>query len=204
MTGGYRLGMAQSYEASIEHESTWARSVYVYGVLLGSGIAAVAGLVLSALAVVTLINPQSGMSGWERVLVGVPTVLDEGLDIAEEYFAEQRGGMPDYCTADMTEDDPDFMWCEDIREELASPIVPEEADQAIALVRDETLRQIRHGSIGRLVIGIVVFVAGALIFMRHKKLVALYGGPADEPPAAAPAAAVPPAATDVPPPPATT
>lgn len=192
--------MAQRYEASIEHESTWARSVYLYGVLLGSGIAAVAGIVVAAFAVVTLVNPQSGMSGWERVLVGVPTVLDEGLDIAEEYLATQRGELPDFCTDDLAEDDFDYMFCEELRASLESPIVPEEADQAIALVRDETLRQIRQGAIGRLVIGIVVFLAGALIFVRHKQLAALYAAPA-VPPAVDPPAAAPPAPSDVPPPP---
>lgn len=190
--------MAQGYEVSTVNEAAWARSVYVYGVLLASGIAAVAGLVLAALSVVTLINPQSGMSGWERVLVGVPTVLDEGLAIAEDYLDDQRGELPDFCTPDLTEDDPDYFWCEDIRAELATPIVPDEAEDAIALVRDETLRQIRQGSIGRLVIGVVVFAVGALVFLRHKKLVALYAKATPTPPEPAPA---PLASAEVPPPP---
>lgn len=177
--------MADGYEVSTANESTWVRSLYVYFVLLISGVAGVGGLVLAALSVVTLVNPQSGMSGWDRVLVGVPTVLDEGLAIAEDYLSEQRGELPDFCTPDLTEDDPDYFWCEDIRQELSEPVVPEEADAAIALVRDETLRQIRQGAIGRLVVGLVVAVVGAAVFLRHKRLAALYAKPGRAEPAPA-------------------
>lgn len=163
------------YEASIPNETTWVRSVYVYGVLLGSGVAAVVGVVLALVSTLVMINPESGMTGWERVLVGVPTVLEEGVDLAETYLDDQRGAVPDYCTDDLTEDDPDFDYCEMLRESMAEPVIPAEADQAIALVRDETLRQIRHGAIAKLLVGVIVFAVAALVFRRHQKLVALYG-----------------------------
>lgn len=163
------------YQVTTANESTWVRSLYAYVVLLVSGLAAVGGLVLAAVSVVVLINPESGMTGWERVLVGVPTVLDEGLEIAETYLEEDRGALPEYCTEDLPEDDPDFEYCEFIRESMEEPVIPAEAEDAIALVRDETLRQIRHGAIGKLVIGLVVFVIAALVFRRHRGLVSLYG-----------------------------
>jgi hypothetical protein len=169
------------YQVTTANESTWVRSLYAYVVLLVSGLAAVGGLVLAAVSVVVLINPESGMTGWERVLVGVPTVLDEGLEIAETYLEEDRDALPEYCTEDLPEDDPDFEYCEFIRESIEEPVIPAEAEDAIALVRDETLRQIRHGAIGKLVIGVVVFVIAALVFVRHRRLVALYGRDDDTP-----------------------
>lgn len=174
--------MTPRYEATITNETNWVRSSYLYGVLFASGAAAVVGVVLAAMSVVTIVNPQSGMSGWERVFVGVPTVLDEGLDLAEEYLTGQRQ-LPRYCTDDLAEDDPDYEWCERIRDELAQPLIPEEADEAVGLIRDETLRQIRHGSIGRLVVGVVVSLAAVLVFRRHARLSVLYAdrGPAPEP-----------------------
>jgi hypothetical protein len=192
------------YQVTTANETNWVRSLYAYGVLLVSGLAAVGGLLLAVVSVVVLINPQSGMSGWERVLVGVPTVLDEGIEIAESYLEEQQGELPEYCTADLTEEDPDFEYCEFVRESMEEPVIPAEAEDAIALVRDETLRQIRHGAIGKLVIGAVVFVLAALVFRRHRGLVSLYGRDEDAPAPARPVAAT--ASEDtapVPPPPPT-
>lgn len=147
--------------------------MYAYGVLMVSGVAAAAGLVLAAVSTLVVINPSSGLSGWERVLVGAPTVLDEGLELAEAYLDDQ--GLPDACTGTLPEDDPDFEWCADLEAQAAEPIVPEETDQAIALVKEETLRQVRQSAIARLVAGAVVFVIAAVVFSRHRRLVSLYG-----------------------------
>jgi len=137
------------------------------------------GAALTASSAVTIISPSTGLtSGWERVLVGGTSVVEEGVKIAEEYMSTQQGEvtLPEFCEGVVAESDEEY--CASITEEMEAagdePAIPVEVNNAISLVRDEVLHQVRMAAIGRLVIGLVVVVLGALVFRRHKNLAALY------------------------------
>lgn len=150
-----------------------------------------AGAALTVTSAVTIISPSTGLtSGWERLLVGGTSVVEEGVKIAEDYMAGQQGDLPDFCEGTVSEDDVEY--CDSLAEEMedtaAEPVIPAEIDDVISLVRDEVLHQVRMAAIGRLFVGLLVVALGALVFRRHKGLTALYQtGPGATPTPANPA-----------------
>lgn len=170
--------MARQFEPTVGNESNWVRSLYVYAVCLISMIVVLIGAALTASSAVTIISPSTGLtSGWERVLVGGTSVVEEGVKIAEEYLSTQQGDMtlPYFCEGEVAESDEEY--CASAAEDIATvgePVIPAEVNNAVSLVRDEVLHQVRMAAIGRLVIGLIVVALGLLVFRRHKGLTALY------------------------------
>jgi len=165
----------------VGNEASWVRTLYVYVVCLISMLVVLIGAALAASSAITIISPSTGLtSGWERVLVGGTSVVDEGVKIAEEYMSTQQGEMslPDFCEGVVAESDEEY--CASIAADMETagdePVIPVEVHDAISLVRDEVLHQVRMAAIGRLVIGLVVVALGVLVFRRHKGLTALYLG----------------------------
>ncbi|HUF97995.1 MAG TPA: hypothetical protein VMM60_07670 [Ilumatobacter sp.] len=171
--------MAQQFEPTIGNESNWVRSLYVYAVCLISMVVILAGAALTVTSAVTIISPSTGLSsGWERVLVGGTSVVEEGMKIAEDYMENQRGDMtmPEFCEGDINASDEEYCasLAADMEDALSEPVIPDEVDNVIALVRDEVLHQVRMAAIGKLVIGLLVVGLGLVVFGRHKGLTALY------------------------------
>ncbi len=191
--------MAQHFEPSVGNEANWVRSLYVYVVCLISMLVVLVGAALTASSVVTIISPSTGLtSGWERVLVGGTSVVEEGVKIAEEYMSTQQGEMtlPEFCDGVVAESDEEY--CASLSADMEAagdePVIPVAVNDAISLVREEVLHQVRMAAIGRLVIGLIVVALGVLVFRRHKALTALYQNapkPTPAPPAPNPAAAAP-------------
>jgi hypothetical protein len=180
----------------VGNESNWVRSLYVYGVCLISMLVVLVGAALTASSAVTIISPSTGLtSGWERVLVGGTSVVEEGVKIAEEYMSTQQGDMslPEFCEGTVAEIDREY--CASLAEDIATagdePVIPVEVNDAITLVRDEVLHQVRMAAIGRLVIGVVVVALGILVFRRHRGLTALYQSAPKPPPTPAAPVSVP-------------
>jgi hypothetical protein len=188
--------VAQHFEPTVGNEANWVRSLYVYVVCLISMLVVLVGAAVTVSSAVTIISPSTGLtSGWERVLVGGTSVVEEGVKIAEEYLQSQQG-LPDFCEGEVDEIDKEY--CDSLAEDMATagdePVIPVAVNDAIAVVRDEVLHQVRMAAIGRLVIGLIVVVLGLLVFRRHKGLTALYQGapkPTAVPVAPAPVQAAP-------------
>ncbi len=184
--------MAQQFEPTVANEANWVRSLYVYAVCLISILMVLVGAAVAASSVVTIASPSTGLtSGWDRVLVGGTSVVEEGVKIAEQYMESQQNELPYFCEGEVAQEDVEY--CADIVDEIEAgadePIIPVEVHNAITLVKDEVLHQVRMAAIGRLVMSLVVVALGVLLFLRHKGLTAIYqAAPKPTPTPSAPSA----------------
>ncbi len=154
-------------------ESSWVRSVYLFGACATGGIMMIAGLLVAVGSLVSVVAPDSGLrDGWDRGLVGATAIANEGLDIFDDFNRSQlEDDFDQFC--DGTTDDP---FCDDLEERIdtAESAIPDELSDSVFLIRDEVHRQIRYSSAAKLVGGLAVAILGLLLFRFHSKQVSVY------------------------------
>lgn len=156
-------------------ETPWVRSVYLFGACATGGVLMIIGLLVTLGSVVAVASPDSGLrDGWDRGLVGATEVVDDGLDVFDEFSRMQlEDDFERFC--DGRTDDS---FCEDLADRIDDEVstIPDELSDNIGLIRDEVHRQIRVGALARLVGGLALAVVGFLLFRFHSRQVSVYGG----------------------------
>jgi hypothetical protein len=166
-----QLAAAES-ESALLDESTVARSVYLYAVLLLSVGAMVVGGIVMSTSVVHLIAPDTGhRDGLDRAAVGLAEVGRDGIEIAREYLEADQPTLEEFCGSDM---DPACVEFYDGEYGSGALDVTDTLDDVVSSIQDETHRQIRMASIGWLVFGLVLLLAGLFSFRFHSRKSALY------------------------------
>lgn len=154
-------------------EAPWVRSIYLFGACATGGVMMIVGLFVAVASLIAVISPDSGLrDGWDRGLVGVTEVADQGLDVFEEFTrAQEEADFDSFCAEAI--DDP---FCDDLAEriEAGESVIPDEVTESIGLIRDEVHRQIRISSIAKLAGGLVLAIAGLFLFRFHSKQVTVY------------------------------
>lgn len=152
-------------------ESTVARSVYLYAILLLSVIGMVVGGIMVTKSLIHVIEPDTGhRDTLDRVAVGLAAVGHEGVDIARDYILADTPTLEDFCPPDMPKDCVDYY-----DEQYGSALdVADTVDRVVASFQDETRRQIRVSSIGWLIVGLVLSLISLVTFRAHAPKAALY------------------------------
>lgn len=155
-------------------ETVWVRSVYLFGACATGGILMIIGLVVTLSSLVAVATPDSALrDGWDRGLVGATEVVDDGLDIFDEFSQMQlEDDFDRFCDRDT-----DDSFCDDLADRIDDEVstIPDELTDNIGLIRDEVHRQIRVGAIAQLVGGLALAVIGFLLFRFHSRQVSIYG-----------------------------
>ena len=151
-------------------EDSWVRSVYLYVMCAASVVLVVVGLSTAAIGLVHTVAPDLGhRDAIDRIGIGLSNVGGEVVDLFND---SQLSGVQDYCS-DVTESESEFDECvED--EQVASADSFRSIEQGIAEVKDELNRQIRNSSIDGLIRGILMVVAGVLLFRIHGRRTELF------------------------------
>ena len=155
-------------------ESPWVRSVYLFGACATGGVMIIAGLLVAIGSLVSVITPDAGLrDGWDRGLVGLTEVADNGLNAFDEFSRSSSQDQYDQLCDDAESDDS---FCNDLQDQLDNDesTIPVEVTDSIGLIRDEVHRQIRISAIAKLVGGLAVAAAGLLLFRFHSKQVTVY------------------------------
>ena len=133
----------------------------------------IVGLLLAIGSAVAVVTPDSGLrDGWDRGLVGVTEVVDEGLDAFEDFNTMQlEDEFDQFCDGET-----DDSFCEDLADRIdeQASAVPDELTENIGVVRDEVHRQIRVSAIAKLIGGLALAIVGLLVFRFHSKQVSVY------------------------------
>lgn len=154
-------------------ETAWVRSVYLFGACGTAGVLMIVGLLLALSSAVVAVSPDSGLrDGWDRGLVGVTQVVDEGLEVLEELDRAQLEEDFDR----ICDGDTDDAFCEDLADRIDENMsaIPDEVTDGIGIIRDEIHRQIRLTAMAKLVAGLVLIGVGLLLFRFHAKQVTVY------------------------------
>lgn len=167
-------------------ETTWVRSVYLYGMCAVAILLVGAGSVMGVVSVANMIDPGLGhRDTLDRVGVGLSNVAVRVVDIVD---SEQRDSVREYC--EEWESD-DIEGCMDDYSSSSSmgPIV-----DGIGEVKSEIESQIRETALSKLIKSVLLIVVGFLLWRFHAGRTELYRDglrpkrrPTDTAPASAPA-----------------
>ena len=175
-------------------ETSWVRSVYLYAMCAVSIALIGLGAAGAAVGLVHTVAPDLGhRDTLDRVGIGLANIADSVVDLMGE---DALDGVETYCE-DVTDNDDDFDECmED--ERSAGEGSMDSIQDGIAEVKDELRGQIRNSSIDHMIRGLLMVLAGIVLFRIHGSRTELFADglmPAKR----APAAGEPPA--PLPPPP---
>ena len=153
-------------------ETTWVRSVYLY-VMCAVSVALVGlGAVGFATGVVHAVAPDLGhRDTLDRVGIGLSNI---GSDVVDLFGEGQLDGIREYCE-DITDDQSELEEC--IEEEQSFESDGEELGsirKGIGSVESELRSQIRNSSVDRMIKGILMVVAGVVLFRIHGKRTQLF------------------------------
>jgi hypothetical protein len=184
-------------------ETSWVRSTYLYLMCIASVALVVVGLGSVAAGLVHAVAPDLGQRDTlDRVGIGLSNVAADVVDLVGE---AQQESIERFCE-DITDSDDDFDDCVDDQQSFNDDSL-DSIQQGIAGVRDELRGQIRSSSIDRILRGIVLTVAGIVVFRIHGRRTELFADglmpkPPTPPQPPAPAYVAPPTYTVPPAPPA--
>lgn len=177
------------------HEASWVRSIYLYLMCLVSIALIGFGAVASVTGFVHTVAPDLGhRDTLDRVGIGLANIASEVVDLVDE---GQGGESEEFCQ-DATDNDQDFEDC--IGDQGGGAEGIGAIQDGIGEVRSELRGQIRNSSIDLLIRGVLLIVAGVVLFRIHGHRTELF---ADGlmPKKPTPAQAAPEASAPVPPPP---
>lgn len=143
-------------------EASWVRSVYLYLMcVVGIALVAVGAIGFVTGAVHTVAPDLGHRDTLDRVGIGLANVATNVVDLIDE---AQTGGSEEYCR-DVTDNDDDFDDC------MADQAVPAESmdaiQEGIGEVKSELRDQIRNNSIDQMIRGVLLVLAGLLLFRIH-------------------------------------
>ena len=144
-------------------EASWVRSVYLY-VMCGVSVALVLlGLATAAVGLAHTIEPDLGhRDTLDRVGIGLSNIGGEVVDLFNE---SQRGSIEEFCR-EVTDGNDEFEQCIDEQQTVGEEGLSSIQD-GIAEVKDELRDQIRNNSIDTMIRGVLMVLAGLLLWRIH-------------------------------------
>ena len=151
-------------------EESWVRSVYLYVMCAVSIALVVLGLSTTAVGLVHTIAPDLGhRDTLDRVGIGLSNIGGEVVDLFNE---SQVSGAQDYCES-IYDDADEVADCIEEEQSFAQDSFGSIED-GIAEVKDELTKQIRNSSIDGMIRGLLMTLAGALLFRIHGRRTELF------------------------------
>jgi hypothetical protein len=151
-------------------EASWVRSVYLYAMCAVSVGLVLVGLSTTAVGLVHTAAPDLGhRDTLDRVGIGLSNI---GSDVVDLFNESQLSGVEDFCR-DVSTTESDFDDC--VRDEQSSA---EDSfgsiSEGIAKVKEELRSQIRNNSVDQMIRGLLMVLAGLVIFRVHGRRTELF------------------------------
>lgn len=150
-------------------ETSWVRSVYLYLMCVVSIALIAIGALGSVTGLVHTVAPDLGhRDTLDRVGIGLSNVATNVVDLIDDAQGNDSG---DFCR-DATDNSDDFDACMD-DQTLGSDSMSAIQD-GISEVKSELRSQIRNSSIDQMIRGVLLLLAGVLLFRIHGKRTELF------------------------------
>jgi hypothetical protein len=179
-------------------EAPWVRSIYLY-LMCAVSIALVAlGVLALGMGLVHTAAPDLGhRDTLDRVGIGLSNIATNVVDLINDAQGSESEG---YCR-DVTDNNDDFDSC--MQDQTLGPDSMSAIQDGISEVKSELRTQIRNSSIDQMIRGLLLLVAGVLLFRIHGRRTDLFAdgllprklatapgapGPVPPPPGASPPA----------------
>lgn len=166
-------------------EVPWVRTAYLYVMCVVSVALIALGVMGAVTGLVHTVAPDLGhRDTLDRVGIGASNVASKVVDLLSE---GQGGDSEDFCR-DVTDNNSDFEDC--MADQFLGPDSMTAIQEGIGEVRSELESQIRNSSIDQVIRGVLLLIAGLLLFRIHGSRTELFAGgviprkqpqPADQP-----------------------
>jgi len=144
-------------------ETSWVRAVYLYAMCAVSIALVGLGAAGAAIGLVHTVAPDLGhRDTLDRVGIGLANIADSVVDLMGD---AQLDSMESYCE-DVTDGDDEFDDCMEEEQSFGESSMDSIQD-GIAEVKDELRSQIRNSSIDNMIRGLLMVLAGIVLFRIH-------------------------------------
>lgn len=150
-------------------EASWVRSVYLYSMCVVSIALIAIGALGSITGLVHTVAPDLGhRDTLDRVGIGVSNIATNVVDLIND---AQGSESEDFCR-EVTDNNDEFDAC--MEDETLGPDSMSAIQDGITEVKSELRSQIRNSSIDQMIRGVLLLLAGLLLFRIHGKRTELF------------------------------